>query len=132
MSRDPIMHEKALCVESIISVHGYVKDEKGNNLEGATVTMKNLNTSDVLEMNANQSGFSFDIVFPRWMQAGDTIELNATFGNRVGGVAFGVPSSTLDMSFDIVIDMREAGSWLRWAARRDCSTWLRISAKAGT
>lgn len=108
LSRDPVLYEKALCVEAILSVHGYVKDEKGNGLDGALVTMTNLETSEILAMTTNESGYSFNIVFPRWMQAGDLVEINATFKDRLGGVVFIVPSSGLSMSFDIIIDLSQS------------------------
>ncbi|MFQ6128053.1 MAG: clostripain-related cysteine peptidase [Thermoplasmata archaeon] len=109
MSRDPILYVKALCVESIIAVHGAVRNEKGNNLVGATVLMKNGETSETLETTTNESGYSFEIIFPRWMQARDAIEINATYKGRIGGVTFRVPSSPLDLSYDLVIDLGAAG-----------------------
>ncbi|MFQ5909192.1 MAG: clostripain-related cysteine peptidase [Thermoplasmata archaeon] len=110
MSRDPILYVNALCVESMITVQGVVRDEKGNNLEGATVIMRNNETSEVLEATANESGYSFEITFPKWMQAGDSIDLNASHGGRIGGVSFRVPDSPLDLSYDIIIDLSTTGS----------------------
>lgn len=110
MSRDPVTHEGALCVESVISVHGMVKDENGNNLAGATVLMRNNETSEVLEGATNESGYSFEIVFPRWMQVGDAIDINATFEGRIGGASFRVPGSPVELSYDVVIDLRATGT----------------------
>ena len=105
MSRDPVLYEEALCVEGLIAVHGRARDEKGRNLVDATIIMRNVDTSETLEATTNGSGYTFEIVFPRWMQAGDTVEINASYEGRVGGVSFVVPSSPLDMSYDVVIDV---------------------------
>ena len=69
MSRDPVLYEEALCVEGIIAVYGRARDEKGGNLADATIVMRNVDTSETLEATTNESGYAFEIVFPRWMQA---------------------------------------------------------------
>jgi hypothetical protein len=43
------------------------------------------------------------------MQPGDTIEINASYEGRIGGVRFVVPTSPLDMSYDVVVDLGQTG-----------------------
>lgn len=107
MSRDPIQYVRALHVESMVAVHGMVEDEDGNYLVGASISMKNNETLEVLQTTTNESGYSFEIVFPRWMQPGDTIELNATYEGRTGGLSFRVPSNPLQMSYGIIMDLSD-------------------------
>jgi hypothetical protein len=107
MSRDPILYVQALHVESMITVRGKVKDEDGNDVVGASISMKNNETSEILQVAMNESGYSFEIIFPRWMQPGDTIELKATYEGRIGGLSFRVPSNPLDLSYDVVIDLSD-------------------------
>lgn len=110
MSRDPILYPQALHVESMIAVQGKVKDEDGNDLVGANVSMKSRETFDVLQIMTNESGYSFEIIFPRWMQPGDMIELNATYEGGIGGLSFRVPSNPLGMSYDVIINLSDTDS----------------------
>jgi hypothetical protein len=109
MSRDPILYEKALCVEGPVALHGMARDEKGHNLAGATIVVRNINTSETLTAITNGSGYNFIVVFPRWMQPGDTVEINASYEGRAGGVRFVVPTSPLGMSYDVVVDLGQSG-----------------------
>jgi hypothetical protein len=81
------------------AVFGYVKDDAGNAVANATVTLRNDRTGDVISTDANELGqYQTDLSsMASGYQIGDTITVKAVSGDDIEGTAtLTVTTSALD------------------------------------
>jgi hypothetical protein len=87
-----LLNYAELTVPKMLKIMGTVKDTNGETVQ-LSLTLKNLRTSSSLSAISDESGFVFDVVYPLWVEDGDTLELEYEFGGE---------ANTLQISPDFI------------------------------
>jgi hypothetical protein len=89
-------------------LEGRVLDEGGNNIRGAKVTIKNLRTSETVNVTTDKFGYEVTLKTD-WYQEGDLIEIKASYESASSKQTFQIYSEDREKECDFTL---ETDDWL--------------------